>query len=351
MKPILLTTALLSCTGFYALSQSKVSNQRIPWEFYKHENNDFLLDSVIKKHQIITYSAYKINDEKEKALMSKTIVNPNSKHFHQQTDLNKRKPKFKSFQEINNYQVFEWKNYGKVKKRINKTKVYGDKQLVIESFDYKKNKLESVVKNFYQENGLLDSSLHYLGKHKKLHSKNIYSYSDNGELIESRSYIKGKLNFINNHNCNPLGEPIKKVSQSKTCISTEFDKDGNMIKIYVLSNANGTIYKIKTTFKDTSNNVIKSELFDSGNRITSSTIYDENTSINQFFNKRGKVIFKTKKWFNKNKQLIKKEHYKKSKLAYTKTYSYNKKGLRTKYELKDSKGNTDLTYYEYEFLD
>lgn len=243
---LLILLAFTLSFNFYSQSYLYSENDDIPLAFLFYTQGNSKQDSLIKEYKVVEYREY-ISNERQKELDTKVIIDPYTELKYKISNLSKRKIHYLSHQKINNYTIFQWKSYGKEKKQINKYDSINGKEYIKEVIGYYKNK-KSYTKIFFRnDTGRIDFTLSYNIKSDIYHSKMVYSYN-NDKLVETKHYYKGKLKTVRKYDCNPIGEPIKKVFQSSSCVNTEYDTNGNKIKVYVFTNSKGSESKSKTTY-------------------------------------------------------------------------------------------------------
>jgi hypothetical protein len=348
MKTYLLTALILALYfNFYSQSRFYSENDDIPWGFLFYTRGGDKQDSLIKKHKVIEYREY-INNKNKKELDSKVITDPNTGYKYKISNLSGKKIHYLSRQKINNYSIFQWKAYGKENKQINEYDSINGKEYIKEVTGYYKNK-KSYTKFFFRnDTGRIDSTLSYNVKSDVYHSKMVYSYN-NDKLIETQYYYKGKLKTVQKYDCNPIGELIKKVFQSSSCVNTEYDKDGNKIEIYVFTNSEGSESKSKTTYLGDSDKITKIENYRSDNSLYRLSTYSDSLKTTIYYKKNGKTSKKHLNYFDNSGTLIKSEDYYKGKLNYTYKYEYNDLGLQTKYTYQYKNDDPRTVYFEYEY--
>lgn len=348
MRTYLLSAIILTLSfNFYSQSYFYSENDDIPIAFLFYTGGNKKQDSLIKEHKVVEYREY-ISNKGQKELDTKVIIDPNRGLKYKISNLSGKKIHYLSRQTINNHTFFQWKSYGKENKQVNEYDSINGKKYIIKATGYTKNKKNYTQLYFRNDTGRIDSTITYRNKSDSYNSKMTYSYS-NGKLAETKYYYKGKLKTIQKYDCNPIGEPIKKVFQSSSCVNTEYDKDGNKIKVYVYTNSKGAESKSKTTYKGDSDKIIKYEGYNSKNQLYRLSTYSDSLNVSTYYKNNGKISRKYISYFDNSHTLVKSEEYYKGKLTYIYKYEYNKLGLKTKDIYQYKKNNPKTVYYEYKF--
>lgn len=333
--------------NFYSQSYIYSENDDVPFAFLFYTQGNSKQDSLIKEYKVIEYREY-ISNKGQKELDTKVIIDPSRGLKYKISNLSGKKIHYLSRQTINNYTFFQWKSYGKEKKQVNEYDSINGKKYINKVVGYYKNKKSYTKLFFRNDTGRIDSTLYFNGNDINYSSKMTYSYS-NGKLTETKYYYKGKLKTVQKYDCNPIGEPIKKVFQSSSCINTEYDKDGNKIKVYVYTNSKGAESKSKTTYLGDSDKIIKYEAYNSKNKLYRLSTYSDTLYVSTYYKNNGKISRKYISYFNNSQTLIKSEEYYKGKLIYTYKYEYNELGLKTKNIYQYKNNAPKIEYYEYKF--
>lgn len=355
MKNLLTLTLIFVCV--LAKSQSKTPyvpyyNLGEPWQFqqlsFYGDDEEKTQDSLIELHQIKTKKAYSKNKKGQNVLVSKTIYNGKESQF-KIYGMNDRKTNFKSYNKINNYRIYQWKTWGRPQKQINEYKTINGKEFVTERITLRVNKIKGKSQYFWSNQGLLDS-MHYFSKRNTSPSSTVHYFYKNEKLAETKTYVKGKLTTVRKYDCTPLGEVQKKVRQTSVCVNTEFDANGNKITVSEYTDEKGRTRKWKTTYVGKSDVVFKKEGFDYKNR---RTYLDEITAEKQTYIhyrtrgfRKGKESYKQVKYYDINKNIVKKENYNNGKLFDYITFKYNTNGQLTARKSFNKKGKeySSLTF-------
>jgi hypothetical protein len=356
MKKLLTLTLIFA--SLYVKSQSNsfipYFNLGEPWQFqqldFYGDNYDKIQDSLIELHAVKSKKTFSKNKKGQTILVAKNLYNGKESRlniYH----LDSRKMSYKSYYKINNYRIYEWKNWGRAQKQINEYQTINGKEFLKEASSSKKNKIKGRSQYFWNEQGVLDS-MHYFSKRKALPSNTIHYYYKNNKLAETKTYEKGKLTTIRKYDCTPLGEIQKKVKQTKICVNTEFDADGNKITVNEYTDQKGRTRKWKTTYIGKSDVVFRKERFDFKNRKTYLEEITPEKHIRIYYRNRGvrkgKEDYKGIWYYDSKKNVTKRERYNKGKLSTTKVYSYDSNGQLTSQKNLDKKGKEYYNIsYEY----
>ncbi|MEN8929183.1 MAG: hypothetical protein ABF242_10365 [Flavobacteriales bacterium] len=331
-------TLFLIFASFWAISQKNsftpYYNVGEPWQFqklsfYGNDNVRKMQDSLIAKYNIKVRNTFAKNKKGETVLTKKMIYDGQNSQIAL-SNLRSRKMNYKSFHKINNYRIYEWKYWGSRQKQINEYLTINGKEFLKEKTYFTKNKTKGRTQYFWNKEGVLDSMRYFKKRDTKPASSTHYFYQ-NEKLAETKTYKNGKLTTVRKYDCTPLGEVQKKVKQTKSCVNTEFDKDGNKITVNEYTDEKGRTRKWKTTYFGDSKIVLKNEGFDFKNRRTylEETTPTKQTYIyykNGLFSK-GKESFKKVSHFDSQENLIKSESYYNGKLSDTRIYTYNTNNL------------------------
>ena len=315
-----------------------------PWQFQKFDfygdNYEKIQDSLIDLHKIKTRKTFAKNKKGEQVLITKNLYNGKESSF-EAYNLSQRKTNYKSYYKINNYRIYEWKNWGTRQKQLNEYITINDKEYLKETSHFKKDKLTSRSLYYWNQDGILDS-MQFYGKRETTASISTHYAYKNNKLAETRTYEKGKLTAVRKYDCTPLGEVQKKVSQSTQCVNTEFDAEGNKITITEYTDEKGRVRKWKITYVGDSKVVLRNEGFDYKNRPTyfTETTPEKRTTINYktWGINKGKESYKRVIHYDINKKLVKNERFNNGKLQSIVLYKYDNKGQILSQSWLDKKG-------------
>jgi len=159
--------------------------------------------------------------------------------------------------------------------------------------------------------------------------KHVYEYYPDHSYKKITTYKKGKIKFVNNFDCNPIGEV--KYETAQNCIKYETDSLGNKIKITMINSNSWTVKQIEyynkqdkvvaaKTYAQPSNKVIWEYYYNSKNYLTEKFIS---------YNDRKKELYRLEYkynpvFINNYDELCR---YKRKKLIYKNVKEYGEKGL------------------------
>ncbi len=331
MKTISHTLVLFMFLNQIGLSQdigfTPYFNHGEPWQFqnFRPSEQKKYQDSILKENNIETQKVFKFDKKGNRMLYSISTFDSNHNEFSI-WKLNSKRTSSESQLVSNSHRVYQWKSWGSPKKQYNSYKTVGDEKKLEDKIVLKKNKLKSRTHYYWNDSGILDSLHFYKRNNLRPSNRTHYLYNNESKMIESRVYNKGKLKTIRKYDCQPIGKIEKKVETTTSCVNTEMDSEGNIIKVSEFTNDKGKKRIFKTTYHGNTDRVWLQEGF---NYKGKPTYYNETTDTSKIyksFNRKGKVRWESNTK-SQNGKTISKSEFRKGKMVSQTLYTYNSKGL------------------------